>query len=67
MSTQSQNLQGTKTEDLNKANALNDQQNTKEPVGKLKKKYHKSALYASRLIRNSVGHVKPQGHSSLDL
>jgi hypothetical protein len=67
MSTHSQNLQGSKAEDLNRADALNDQQNTNEQAGKLKKKYHKSALYASTLIRNSVGHVKPHSHGSLDL
>jgi len=67
MSTQSQNLQGNKAEDLNKADALNNQQNLNDQSGKLKKKYHKSALYASTLIRNSVGHVKPHNHGGLDL
>ncbi|MBS1587756.1 MAG: hypothetical protein JSS82_19655 [Bacteroidetes bacterium] len=67
MSTQSQNLQGNKAEDLNQANALNDQQNVSERTAKVKKKYHRSALYASTLIRDSVGHVKPASHGSLNL
>ncbi|OJW83190.1 MAG: hypothetical protein BGO69_18930 [Bacteroidetes bacterium 46-16] len=68
MDTQSQNMQEQQENAANNEQNRDEQQaNTGKQGGKEKKKYHKSALYASTLLRDSVGHVKPHNHSGLDL
>jgi len=69
MDTQSQNSgdqqngEVQKNEGTQHENLQNSSGNTDKP----KKKYHSSALYATTLIRESVGHVKPHNHTGLDL
>ncbi len=66
MDTQSQNMQ----EQLEPAQNNEQDQQQQEAGNEQKhetKKYHRSSLYASTLIRDSVDHVKPHNHSGLDL
>ena len=69
MDTQSQNFGDQQNGDIQKnENIRNEnQQNTTNNTDNPKKKYHSSALYATTLIRESVGHVKPHNHTGLDL
>jgi hypothetical protein len=65
MDTQSQNMQEKQEP------AQNNEQDQQQEAGNEQKhetkKYHRSSLYASTLIRDSVDHVKPHNHSGLDL